>query len=76
MAGVTLIGGDTIHLDTIEVAKVGADCTVSEWRVASYHLKGGRSTPQALAVRKSIAVIGGWGDLDLIDVYNDVQIAA
>jgi Kelch motif len=69
VAGVTQIGADTIHLDTIEIANVATDCTVSEWRVASYHLKGGRSTPQALAVRNNTVVIGGWGDLDLIDVY-------
>ncbi len=76
VAGVTQIGADTVHLDTIEVAKVANDCAVGEWKVASYHLKGGRSTPQALAVRNNTVVIGGWGDLDLIDVDNDVQIAA
>jgi hypothetical protein len=76
VAGVTQIGSDTIHLDTIEVANVATDCAVGEWKVASYHLKGGRSTPQALAVRNNTVVIGGWGDLDLIDVDNDVQVAA
>jgi hypothetical protein len=76
VAGVTQIGGDTVHLDTVEVAKIAGDCTVSGWTVANYHLKGGRSTPQALAVRNDVVVIGGWGDLDLIDFYNDVQIAA
>jgi len=76
VAGVTQTGADTIHLDTIEVAKVGTDCSVGEWKIASYHLKGGRSTPQALAIRNNTVVVGGWGDLDLIDVYNDVQTSA
>ena len=76
VAGVTQIGEDTVHLDTVEVARVGADCTVGEWKVANFHLKGGRSSPQALAVRNNVVVIGGWGDLDLIDVFNDIQIAA
>jgi hypothetical protein len=76
IAGVTQIGKDTVHLDTIEVARVGANCTIGEWTTANYHLKGGRSTPQALVVDNDLIVIGGWGDLDLIDVYNDVQIAA
>lgn len=73
VAGVTQTGADTIHLDTIEIAKVATDCSVGEWKVASYHLKGGRSTPQALVIRNNTVVIGGWGDLDLIDVYNDVE---
>lgn len=76
VAGVTQIGQDTVHLDTVEVAKVGDDCQVGEWAVADYHLRGGRSTPQAVAIGESLAVIGGWGDLDLIDVYDDVQVAA
>ena len=76
VAGVAQIGPDTVHLDTVEVAKVGADCQVGEWKIADYHLKGGRSTPQALVVRNNVVVIGGWGDLDLIDVYDDVQIYA
>lgn len=73
VAGVTQIGSDTVHLDTIEVAQVREDCTVSDWTVANFHLKGGRSTPQALAIRNNVVVIGGWGDLDLIDVFADVQ---
>jgi hypothetical protein len=76
VAGVAQIGQDTVHLDTIEVAKVGANCTVGPWALADYHLKGGRSSPQALAIRDSTVVIGGWGDLDLIDVYDDVQVSA
>ena len=76
VAGVTQIGSDTVHLDTIEVARIGTDCSVGEWKIANFHLKGGRSSPQALAVRNNVVVIGGWGDLDLIDVFNDVQIAA
>jgi hypothetical protein len=73
VAGVTQIGADTVHLDTIETAKIETDCKVGPWRQGAYHLKGGRSSPQALALRNEIAVIGGWGDLDLTDVYNDVQ---
>jgi N-acetylneuraminic acid mutarotase len=76
VAGVTQAGDDTVHLDTIETAKIGTDCAVGEWKLAHYHLKGGRSTPQALAVRNNLVVIGGWGDLDLIDIYNDVQVSA
>jgi hypothetical protein len=76
VAGVTQSGQDTIHLDTIEVAQVRDDCTVGEWAIANYHLKGGRSSPQALAVRNNVVVIGGWGDLDLIDIYGDIQATA
>lgn len=74
VAGVGQVGQDTVHLDTVEVAKVTNDCEVGEWTVADYHLKGGRSSPQAVALGKNIAVIGGWGDLDLLDIYDDVQI--
>ncbi len=76
VGGVTQVGNDTVHLDSIEVAKIGDGCTVGDWMVANYHLKGGRSTPQALVVRNNVVVIGGWGDLDLIDVYDDVETAA
>lgn len=76
VAGVTQIGEDTVHLDTIEVARIGTDCSVGAWTVANFHLKGGRSSPQALVVRNNVVVIGGWGDLDLIDVFNDIQTAA
>jgi hypothetical protein len=75
VGGVTQIGHDTVHLDTVEVAKVAADCTIGPWSLANYHLKGGRSTPQAIAVANGIAVIGGWGDLDTLDVYADVQVS-
>jgi len=76
IAGVTQLGPDTVHLDTIEVSKVEADCSVGPWALANYHLKGGRSTPQALTIRNNAVVIGGWGDLDLFDIYADVQTAA
>lgn len=75
VAGVTQIGADTVHLDTIEVAKVNGDCTIGPWTLANFHLKGGRSSPQALTIRNNVVVIGGWGDLDLIDVFDDVQIS-
>jgi hypothetical protein len=73
VAGVAQIGQDTVHLDSVEVAKVGDDCSVGAWTLADYHVKGGRSTPQAIVVRNNVVVLGGWGDLDLIDVYSDVQ---
>jgi hypothetical protein len=38
-------------------------------------LKGGRSSPQAVTLRNNVVVIGGWGDLDLIDVFHDVQVS-
>jgi hypothetical protein len=76
VAGVAQIGEDTVHLDTVEVARVNNDCTLGQWTVAGYHVKGGRSSPQALSVDNSIVIIGGWGDLDLIDVYDDVQVSA
>jgi len=75
VAGVAQIGGDTVHLDTIEAARVEANCGVGRWTLANYHLKGGRSSPQALAVWDNLVVLGGWGDLDLIDVYGDVQVS-
>jgi hypothetical protein len=76
IAGVAQLGEDTVHLDTVEVAKVNSDCSIGQWTVADYHIKGGRSSPQALALDNSIVIIGGWGDLDLVDVYNDVQVSA
>ncbi|HKY43446.1 MAG TPA: kelch repeat-containing protein [Pyrinomonadaceae bacterium] len=76
VAGVTQIGPDTVHLDTIEFAGVRDDCSIGAWTTANFHLKGGRSSPQALVVRNNVVVIGGWGDLDLIDVFNDIQTAA
>jgi hypothetical protein len=74
VAGVAQIGNETVHLDTVEVAKVSNDCTIGEWAPANYHIKGGRSSPQALTIDNSIVAIGGWGDLDLIDVYDDIQV--
>jgi hypothetical protein len=76
VAGVTQTGGDTVHLDTIETAKIEKGCTIGPWMPASYHLKGGRSTPQALVLRDNTIVVGGWGDLDLVDIYDDVQVSA
>jgi hypothetical protein len=76
VAGVAQIGSDTVHLDNVEVARINGDCTVGEWSLADYHIKGGRSSPQALTIGNSLLVVGGWGDYDLIDVYDDVQISA
>jgi N-acetylneuraminic acid mutarotase len=74
VAGVTQIEHDTVHLDTVEYAKVEDDCRIGEWSLASYHLHGGRSSPQGVVIGSHLAVIGGWGDLDLIDVFHDVQV--
>ena len=75
IAGVTQIGADTVQLDTVEFAKLESDCSVGVWSIANYHLRGGRSTPQAIVIRNNTAVVGGWGDLGLIDVFDDVQTA-
>lgn len=75
VAGVAQIGNDTVHLDSVEVARINNDCTIGEWSIADYHIKGGRSSPQALTIDNNVIVLGGWGDLDLIDVYDDVQIS-
>jgi len=74
MAGVTQVGQDTVHLDTVEYAKVADDCQIGEWTLANYHIRGGRSSPQAVVVGNYVIVVGGWGDLDLIDVFSDVQV--
>lgn len=74
VAGVTQMGADTVHLDTVEVAKLNNNCQLGPWQIANFHLKGGRSSPQALTVHKNIVVLGGWGDLDLYDVFSDVQV--
>ena len=75
IAGVTQIGSDTVHLDTIEYAPLLDDCQVGPWNTSPFHLHGGRSTPQALVLDGDLAVIGGWGDLDVVDIFSDVQIA-
>jgi hypothetical protein len=75
VGGVTNVGPDTVHLDSVEMAKVGPTCTVGSWTKANYDFKGGRSTPQALVIRNNIVILGGWGDLDLLDVFNDIQVS-
>ena len=75
VGGVTEIGKDTVHLDTIEYAQINEGCSVGPWMEASFHIKGGRSTPGAVVVGDRLYVIGGWGDLDFEDVYRDVQYA-
>lgn len=74
VAGVTERGTDVVHLDEIEYTKVNADCSIAPWKTAAYHLHGGRSSPQAVLLGDQITVVGGWGDLDLVDVYRDVLI--
>jgi hypothetical protein len=74
VGGVTQIGSDVVHLDDLEYARVNEDCSTSAWTRAAYHLRGGRSTPQAVLTGDQITVVGGWGDLDVVDVYSDVQL--
>ena len=74
VAGVAQIGDDIVHLDDVEYTRVNADCTTSAWKTSNYHLHGGRSSPQALLFGDRITVVGGWGDLDVIDVYPDVLL--
>lgn len=74
VAGVAEIGANVVHLDQVEYTRVNPDCTTSPWKVAEYHLHGGRSSPQAVLLDSQLVVVGGWGDLDLIDVYSDVLI--
>jgi hypothetical protein len=76
VAGVTQLSKDTVHLDSIELALIDSKCNVGPWTTAHFDIKGGRSTPQAVLVGNILYVIGGWGDLDLVDVYSDVQYAA
>lgn len=73
VAGVTQMGQDTVHLDTVEYTRISPAGKLEPWRVANFDLKGGRSTPQAVVVSGVLYVVGGWGDLDLVDVYDDVQ---
>ena len=75
IGGVTQMGGDTVHLNTIEYAPIDQNGDVGLWKTAHFDLKGGRSSPQALIIRDTIYVIGGWGDLDYDDIYNDIQYA-
>ena len=74
VGGVTQTGSDVVHLDDVEYARVNDDCSTSPWSRTAYHLHGGRSSPQAILVGDQITVVGGWGDLDIVDVYSDVQL--
>jgi hypothetical protein len=73
VAGVTQLASDTVHLDTVEYAPMDSQCNVGPWSMAHFDIKGGRSTPQAVLAGNTLYVIGGWGDLDLVDIYGDVQ---
>jgi hypothetical protein len=76
VAGVTQLMNDTVHLDSVEYAVVDSKCNVGPWSLAHFDLKGGRSTPQAAIVGNALYVVGGWGDLDLVDIHNDVQFSS
>ena len=73
IAGVTQLGRDTVHLDTIEYARIDSSCNVGTWSPMHFDIKGGRSSPQAVISGNQLYVVGGWGDLDLVDIYSDVQ---
>jgi hypothetical protein len=76
VAGVAQLGSDTVHLDSVEYAAIDSNCYVGPWSVAHFDLKGGRSTPQATLIGGVLYVTGGWGDLDLVDIYKDVQYSS
>jgi hypothetical protein len=73
IAGVAQLGRDTVHLDTIEYAHIDSNCNVGPWSQMHFDIKGGRSSPQAVISGNQLYVVGGWGDIDLVDIYNDVQ---
>jgi hypothetical protein len=73
VAGVTQLASDTVHLDSVEYAEIDSQCNVGPWSMAHFDIKGGRSTPQAVLTGNTLYVIGGWGDLDLVDIYGDLQ---
>jgi hypothetical protein len=75
IAGVGSIGKDTVHFDTIETAQISADGSIGQWKLCPYHLKGGRSAPGTAVANGNLYVTGGWGDLLIEDVFNDVQYA-
>ena len=75
IAGVGEIGADTVHLDHMEVAELATDGSVGEWKMCPFHLKGGRSAPATFVNGGKLYVLGGWGDLLLSDVFNDIQYA-
>jgi hypothetical protein len=75
IAGVGEIGADTVHFDHMEVAELAIDGSVGEWKMCPFHLKGGRSAPATFVDGGRLYVLGGWGDLLLSDVFNDVQFA-
>jgi hypothetical protein len=75
IAGVGEVGKDTVHFDEIETAQINADGSVGQWKLCPFHLKGGRSAPGTAVANGSLYVIGGWGDLLVEDVFNDVQYA-
>jgi N-acetylneuraminic acid mutarotase len=75
IAGVGEVGKDTVHFDHVEVAEINADGSLGPWKACPFHLKGGRSAPGTLIANGLLYVIGGWGDLLLEDVFNDIQYA-
>ena len=75
IAGVGEIGADTVHFDHLEVAEIATDGSVGEWKMCPFHLKGGRSAPATFVNASRLYVVGGWGDLLLSDVFNDIQHA-
>ncbi|WP_152977487.1 hypothetical protein [Bradyrhizobium pachyrhizi] len=75
IAGVGEVGKDTVHFDGIEVAQIRGDGSIGQWKTCPFHLKGGRSAPASFVLNGFLYVVGGWGDLIIEDVFNDIQYA-
>ena len=75
VAGVGQKGKNTVHFDTVEFAPLAADGTPGPWKTCDFHLKGGRSAPGVFLAKDRLYVLGGWGDLLIEDVFEDVQYA-
>jgi hypothetical protein len=75
IAGVGKVDQDTVHFDEIEVARINTDGSIGPWLLCPFHLKGGRSAPGTIVNGGRLYVLGGWGDLLIEDVFNDVQYA-
>ncbi|MDB5338076.1 MAG: hypothetical protein JWN70_3695 [Planctomycetaceae bacterium] len=75
VGGVGQVGLNTVHFDSVEYAEVMSDGSLSEWKSASFDMKGGRSTPAAFLWKDCLHICGGWGDRNFDDVFSDVQFA-
>jgi len=73
IAGVGQMGKDTVHYDTVEFAPLAADGSPGPWQTGHFHMKGGRSAPGVFEREHRLYVLGGWGDLLIEDVFDDIQ---